>query len=63
MFKTLSFIANIFFIWLIIGLLGDWAMWWDFSQYAGISSEFLSEAIEGFREVLIEIGKEFKKTV
>lgn len=63
MFKTISLIANVFFIWLIIGLLGDWAYWWDFSQYAGISSEFLREAIDGFRQVLIEIGEEFKKTI
>ena len=63
MFKTISLIANLFFMWLIIGLLGDWALWWEFSDYAGISSDFLTQAIEGFRELLIEIGKEFRKTL
>lgn len=62
MFRTISLIANVFFIWLIIGLLGDWVLWWEFSDYAGVSSEFLKEAINGFREVLISLGEEFRKT-
>lgn len=56
MFHFLGSIISFFFFWLFLGLLGDWALWWEFSQYLA----FTGDIIDGIRQILIDIGKAVK---
>lgn len=56
MLHILGSIIGFFFFWLFFGLLGDWALWWNFSQYIA----FTGDVVDGIRKILIDLGREFK---
>jgi hypothetical protein len=52
----LGSIISGFALWLLLGLLGDWAYWWDFGYYLSITYEL----VDFVRQFLIALGQEFK---
>jgi hypothetical protein len=56
MFQFIGSVISTFLFWLFLGLLGDWALWWEFSEYLALSGEI----VDAIRQILIRIGEEIK---